>query len=220
MVEVSEHVNPLEEVMSTDLKLEAVVIPVADVDRSKEFYSGLGWRLDADFAFDNGIRVVQFTRPARPARSSSVPTSHRLTPARRGSAWSSPMSRRRGPRSCRTGQRQRGVPPGGSRGAGRGRRHQRAGDRARGRAVSYRSFATFSDPDGNTWLLQEVTTRLPGRVERGTTYSSVEDLEAALQRAAAAHGEHEARTGQANENWPAWYATYMVAERTGTELPE
>jgi hypothetical protein len=91
-----------------------------------------------------------------------------------------------------------------------------AGDRA-----SYSSFATFDDPDGNTWLLQEVTKRLPGRIDTGqTSYASVYDVEQALIRAAAAHGEHEKRTGEADANWPAWYARYMVAEQSGEDLPE
>jgi hypothetical protein len=85
---------------------------------------------------------------------------------------------------------------------------------------SYRSFVSFSDPDGNGWLLQEVTTRLPGRVAGNTTYASAGDLSQALQRAAAAHGQHEARTGQADPNWPDWYAEYMVREQAGKELPQ
>jgi hypothetical protein len=79
---------------------------------------------------------------------------------------------------------------------------------------------TFSDPDGNDWLLQEITTRLPGRIDAAeTSFASAADLEGALRRAAAAHGEHEKRTGEADENWPEWYAAYMVAEQAGTELP-
>ncbi len=85
---------------------------------------------------------------------------------------------------------------------------------------SYRSFVSFSDPDGNGWLLQEVTTRLPGRVAGDTTYASASDLSQALRRAAAAHGQHEARTGQADANWPDWYAEYMVREQAGEELPK
>ena len=97
-----------------------------------------------------------------------------------------------------------------------------ADGRAEGAAAdngTYASFATFSDPDGNGWLLQEITARLPGRVDADTTYTSVRDLETALTRAAAAHGEHEQRTGQADANWPAWYAEYMVREQAGQELP-
>jgi hypothetical protein len=85
--------------------------------------------------------------------------------------------------------------------------------------ASYSSFATFTDPDGNGWLLQEVTTRLPGRVDAETSFASTADLASALRRAAAAHGEHEKRIGQPDENWPDWYASYMVAEQAGEELP-
>jgi hypothetical protein len=85
---------------------------------------------------------------------------------------------------------------------------------------SYGSYATFSDPDGNGWLLQEVTTRFPGRVAGDTTYASVADLSEALRRAEAAHGEHEKRTGERDTNWPAWYAEYMVKEQSGEELPQ
>jgi catechol 2,3-dioxygenase-like lactoylglutathione lyase family enzyme len=208
---------------SVDLKFEAVVIPVADVDRSKEFYTGLGWRLDADFAFDNGFRVVQLTPPGSPA---SVQFGTKITSAEPGTAQGlylvvSDVEAARAD-LLKHGADVSEVFHPGSPGAQfevgdlSGRVSGPADERS-----SYSSFATFSDPDGNTWLLQEVTTRLPGRVDPAeTTYSSVEDLEGALKRAAAAHGEHEARTGQADENWPAWYAKYMVAERTGTELPQ
>jgi len=208
---------------SVDLKFEAVVIPVTDVDREKEFYTRLGWRLDADFAFDNGFRVVQFTPPGSPA---SVQFGTNITSAEPGTAQglylvvSDVEAARRD--LLEHGAEVSEVFHPGAPGAQfevaetSGRVAGPADDRS-----SYGSFATFSDPDGNTWLLQEVTERLPGRVDPAETmYTSVEDLEAALKRAAAAHGEHEARTGQADANWPAWYASYMVAERTGTELPQ
>jgi predicted enzyme related to lactoylglutathione lyase len=211
---------PLEEVMSTELKLEVVVIPVAEADRSKEFYSALGWRLDADFAFDNGFRVVQFTPPGSPA---SVQFGTQITSAEPGTAQGlylvvSDVEAARNEllaHGAKVSEVFHPAAPGAQFEAGdtTGRVTGPADDRS-----SYGSFATFSDPDGNTWLLQEVTKRLPGRVD-DATYTSVDDLEAALRRAAAAHGEHEARTGQADENWPAWYAAYMVAERTGAELP-
>jgi len=208
---------------AVDLKFEAVVIPVADVDRSKEFYTGLGWRLDADFPFDNGFRVVQLTPPGSPA---SVQFGTNITTAEPGSAQGlylvvSDVEAARADLAGRGAQVSEVFHPGapgaqfevGDTGA---RVSGPADDRS-----SYSSFATFSDPDGNTWLLQEITTRLPNRVDPAeTTYSSAADLEAALKRAAAAHGEHEARTGQADENWPAWYAAYMVAEATGAELPQ
>ncbi|TDW22600.1 VOC family protein [Kribbella kalugense] len=207
--------------MSTDLKFEAVVIPVADADRAKEFYSGLEWRLDADFAFPNGFRVVQFTPPGSPA---SVQFGTNITSAEPGTAQGLYLvvSDIEAARSelLSHGVKVSDVFHPGAPGAQfeAGDTSQRVEGPADGQS-SYSSFATFSDPDGNTWLLQEVTTRLPGRVTE-STYTSVEDLEAALKRAAAAHGEHEARTGQADAEWPAWYSAYMVAERTGAELPQ
>lgn len=207
--------------MSTDLKLEAVVIPVADADRAKEFYSGLEWRLDADFGFDNGFRVVQFTPPGSPA---SVQFGTNITSAEPGTAQGLYLvvSDIEAARSelLSHGVKVTDVFHPGAPGAQfeAGETSQRVEGPADDKS-SYSSFATFSDPDGNTWLLQEVTTRLPGRVTE-STYTSVDDLEAALKRAAAAHGEHEARTGQADAEWPAWYAAYMVAERTGSELPQ
>jgi predicted enzyme related to lactoylglutathione lyase len=207
--------------MSTDLKFEAVVIPDAHADRSKEFYSGLGWRPDADFAFDNGFRVVQFTPPGSPA---SVQFGTHITSAEPGTAQGlylvvTDVEAARSEllaHGAKVSEVFHPAAPGAQFEAGdtTGRVTGPAEERS-----SYGSFATFSDPDGNTWLLQEVTKRLPGRVDEAT-YTSVDDLEAALRRAAAAHGEHEARTGQADENWPAWYATYMLAERTGAELPQ
>ncbi|NIK61899.1 VOC family protein [Kribbella shirazensis] len=206
-----------------DLKLEAVVVPVADVDRSKEFYTGLGWRLDADFAFDNGFRVVQFTPPGSPA---SVQFGSNITAAEPGTAQGlylvvSDVEAARADLLQRGAKVSEVFHPGAP-----GAQFETGDpdDRVPGPAderSSYGSFATFTDPDGNTWLLQEVTTRLPGRVNPAeATYTSAEDLQAALERAAAAHGEHETRTGRPDENWPAWYAAYMTAERTGTELPQ
>jgi catechol 2,3-dioxygenase-like lactoylglutathione lyase family enzyme len=206
-----------------DLKLEAVVIPVSDVDRAKAFYTGLGWRPDADFAFDNGFRVVQFNPPGSPA---SLQFGTNITTAEPGSAQglylvvSDIQAARDGiaARGVEISEVFHPVEPGAQfvPGSGSGRAAGRADDSA-----SYGSFATFADPDGNTWLLQEVTERLPGRIDSAaTSFTSVHDLERALVRAATAHGEHEARNGgQYDEEWPAWYATYMVAEQSGTELP-
>jgi catechol 2,3-dioxygenase-like lactoylglutathione lyase family enzyme len=205
-----------------DLKLEAVVIPVSDVDRAKGFYTGLGWRLDADFAFDNGFRVVQFTPPGS---GSSVQFGTNITTAAPGSAQGlylvvSDIEVARHQLDGRGAEVSEVFHPGTP-----GAQFQSGdtGDRVSGPAddrASYGSFATFSDPDGNTWLLQEVTTRLPGRiVATHTAYASVNDLSKALQRAATAHGEHEKRTGEYDKNWPDWYAAYMVAEQAGTQLP-
>jgi catechol 2,3-dioxygenase-like lactoylglutathione lyase family enzyme len=205
-----------------DVRLEVQIIPVSDVDRAKEFYERLGWRLDDDVAPMDGLRIVQFTPPGSPT---SITFGHGLTTAAPGSAeggltvsdiqaahaelasrgidvsdiWHGPpfpvQARQPGPDPDRN---------------------------------SYGSFVYFTDPDNNTWLVQEVTTRLPGRMNATETgYVSTADLEGALRRAEAAHREHEKRTGKAHlfhrsdqdKNWLAWYATYMVAEQAGTDLP-
>ena len=204
-----------------DMKLEVVIIPVADVDRSKAFYTKLGWRLDADFPFDNGFRIVQFTPPGS---SCSVQFGQKLTSAAPGSVRDfylivSNIEAVREAISSRgvaiSDVFHPGVP-------GAQFHPEDVSNRLKGAArnrSSYSSFAAFSDPDGNRWLLQEVTTRLPGRVASDTTYTSAADLSEALQRAAKAHGEHEKRIGQADPKWPDWYAEYMVREQSGEELP-
>ena len=207
---------------SVTTNLEVQIIPVSDVDRSKQFYERLGWRLDADDAPLDGLRIVQFTPPGS---GTSVTFGLGLTTAAPGSAesglivsdieaaydelvgrgidvsdiWHGPPfpveARQPGPDPERT---------------------------------SYGSFFSFTDPDGNTWLVQEVTTRLPGRMNAAETgYASPADLESALRRAEAAHREHEKRNGRSHlfhrsdqdTNWPAWYADYMAAEQAGTDLP-
>jgi catechol 2,3-dioxygenase-like lactoylglutathione lyase family enzyme len=209
-------------VQNVDLKFEAVVIPVADVDRAKEFYSSLGWRLDADFPFDNGFRVVQFTPPGS---GCSVQFGSKITSAPPGSAQglylvASDIE------AAREALLARGVDVSEVFHAGTpGAQFQRddTSGRVSGPAPdhgTYSSFVTFSDPDGNCWLVQEITTRLPGRIDATeTTFASTADLASAMRRAEAAHGEHEKRTGERDENWPDWYAAYMVAEQAGTELP-
>ncbi len=207
---------------NVDMKLEVVVIPVSDIDRTKEFYGGLGWRLDADFRFDNGFRGVQFTPPGS---GCSVQFGTNMTSAAPGSAQGlylivSDVEAAREELVAR-GVKVSEVCHAGTPGA------QFQSDGTSGRVsgpapdhASYRSFATFSDPDGNGWLLQEVTTRLPGRIDAAeTAFASAADLASALLRAEAAHGEHEKRTGQRDANWPDWYAAYMVAEQDGAELP-
>lgn len=210
------------DVKDVDLKLEAIVIPVADVDRAKAFYTGLGWRLDADFSFDNGVKIVQLTPPGSPC---SVQFGTGMTTATPGSAENiylivSDAQAARDQLIARGAQVSEVFHPGSP---GAQFQPEGSGDRVGGPApdhASYSSFATFSDPDGNRWLLQEITTRLPGRVEATeTSYASPSDLAEAMRRASVAHGEHEKRIGQADENWPAWYASYMVAEQAGTELP-
>ena len=207
---------------TVDMKLEIQVIPVSDVDRAKEFYEQLGWRLDDDVAPMEGLRIVQFTPPGS---GTSVTFGEGLTSAAPGAAegglvvsdieaahdelvghgidvsdiWHGPPfpveARQPGPDPAR---------------------------------ASYGSFVYFNDPEGNTWLVQEVTTRLPGRINATETgYASSADLEAALRRAEAAHREHEKRTAKSHllhrsdhdEDWPAWYSSYMVAEQAGTDLP-
>jgi catechol 2,3-dioxygenase-like lactoylglutathione lyase family enzyme len=178
------------EARTVDMKLEVVVIPVSDVDRAKQFYLELGWKLDVDIAKDDQFRVVHFTPPGS---QSSILFGNGVTTQEPGSA--------------------QGL-------------HLIVSDIDAARAAphptrgSYGSFASFSDPDGNGWVFQEVTTRLPGRVDAQTTnFTSSIELAGALRRAAAAHGEHEKLTGQHDENWPDWYADYVVAEQAGTRLP-
>ena len=206
---------------TVDLKLEAVVIPVSDADRSKAFYESLGWRLDADFGFDNGFRVIQLTPPGSPC---SIQFGTQITTASPGSAQGLYLVVSDA-QAARDALAASGVEvsevfhpeaPGAQFQAdGSGRSPGPAADGA-----SYSTFVTFSDPDGNGYLLQEVTTRLPGRIDAAeTSYASVNDLASALRRAAAAHGEHEKLTGEYDENWPDWYAAFMVAEQAGQELP-
>ena len=194
-------------VRRNDMKLEIVVIPVSDVDRAKEFYSRLGWREDL-----TPPGVVQFTPQGSAA---SVLFGQNLTSAIPGSAMgflivSDIVSAREA--IVAAGVEVSEV------------FHLGTDGRVSGPDPEHRSYfsrATFRDPDGNSWLLQEVTTRLPGRIDSGvTSFGSANDLAGAFRRAEAAHGEHEKRTGQRDENWPGWYAEYMAAEQAGTELPK
>jgi catechol 2,3-dioxygenase-like lactoylglutathione lyase family enzyme len=204
---------------TTDLKLEVVVIPVSDVDRAKAFYEGLGWRLDADFADDQGFRIVQFTPPGS---ACSIQFGSKMTSAPLGSATNIylvvPDVQAARDAIAGLGVAVSEVFHEGSLGDRFHPDARVAGAAADG--ATYGSFASFSDPDGNTWLLQEITSRLPGRIEpAATSFASAGDLAKALQRAAAAHGEHEARTGREDPDWPDWYAEYMVREQAGEELP-
>jgi catechol 2,3-dioxygenase-like lactoylglutathione lyase family enzyme len=194
-----------------DMKLEVALIPVSDVDRAKEFYTKLGWRLDADDGMGNDFRIVQFTPPGS---GCSVSFGKGVTSAAPGAPLGglivtdieaahkelvakginvsevfhgSPFSRISGPDPERK---------------------------------SYGSYVSFEDPDGNVWIVQEVTHRLPGRIDPATTtFASANDLASAMRRAEAAHGEHEKRNGQHDANWPDWYAAYIAAEQAGTDLP-
>ena len=198
-----------------DMKFEVSLVPVANVDRAKEFYIKLGWRLDDDIVVGDDFRVVQFTPPgsgssisfgkgvtaAEPGSFrgglivSDIEAAHKVLVARginasevfHGSPFS-PSGRISGPDPERQ---------------------------------SYRSYVALEDPDGNAWIIQEVTHRAPGRIDPAATiFASANDLASAMRRAATAHDEHEKRNGQPDANWPAWYAAYMVAEQTGTDLPK
>lgn len=187
-----------------DMKLEVAVIPVANVDRAKDFYVTLGWRLDADFARVDGSRAVQLTPPGSPASIQfgagpglllylvvSDIEAARAELVARGVDVSEVF-------------------------------HRSAEGRVGGpdpERRSYGSLATFTDPDGTIWLVQEVTRRAPGRVDAGGTFASAHDLAGALRRAAAAHGEHEKRIGHRDDNWPDWYAEHIFGEQTGKEPP-
>ena len=207
-------------------KLEVIVIPVSDVDRAKEFYGKLGWRLDADFAHGDDWRGVQFTPPGS---GCSIIFGKNVTAAAPGSAQglylivSDIEAARnellgRGIQVSEVFHGASGVFAGPDEPYLFGRIRVSGPDPEHG---SYRSFASFSDPDGNGWLLQEVTTRAPGRIDPATaTFATVNDPGSALRRAEAAHGQHEKRTGQRDENWPDWYAKYMLAEQTGQEPPK
>jgi len=198
-----------------DTKIEVALIPVSDVDRAKQFYQQLGWRLDADDAPAKNVRIVQFTPPGS---GCSVTFGNGLSAAAPGSAAAALIVSdieaahdeliRRG---IDASEMWHGAPfPPEARLPGPDPKH-----------TSYGSFFSFNDPDGNTWLVQEVTTRHPGRIDPATTaFASANDLASAIRRAAAAHGEREKRNGRQDANWPDWYAAYMAAERAGTELPK
>jgi catechol 2,3-dioxygenase-like lactoylglutathione lyase family enzyme len=208
-------------VAELDMKLEVVVIPVSEVDRAKKFYSRLGWRLDADRAAGDNFRLVQFTPPGS---GGSIQFGVNLTSAAPGSAQAMllTVSDIEAARSeliahgvdasqvfhCETGT---------------ACRFSSIGARVTGphpERLSYYSFVSFGDPDGNGWLLQEVTKRLAGRVAGNTTYASAHDLAQAMIRAAKAHEQQEKRTGQSDANRADWYAEYMVREQSGDELPQ
>jgi catechol 2,3-dioxygenase-like lactoylglutathione lyase family enzyme len=213
-------------VPKVDMKFETVVIPVSDVDRGKEFYARLGWRLDADYDNGKDFRVIQFTPPGS---GCSVIFGKNVTGAAPGSVQGLYLIVA-DIESARKNLLRRGVEVSevfhGADDVYAGPDEPYLFGRTRVNGPdpehrSYRSFASFSDPDGNGWLFQEITTRLPGRIDAtATTFASANDLASAFRRAEAAHGEHEKRTGQRDENWPDWYAAYMMAEQSGKELPQ
>jgi catechol 2,3-dioxygenase-like lactoylglutathione lyase family enzyme len=195
-----------------DLKLEVLILPVADVDRAKRFYAKLGWREDADFAFDNGFRVVQFTPPGS---GCSIQFGTKLTSATPGSVHDtylivSDIDAARddlGSRGVEVSEVFHPVAPGA----------QFEPNKASGRVsgpmpdhVSYRSFVTFSDPDGNSWLVQEIKARLPGR---GLSNMDVATLTELLRDAEVRHGEYSATAPK--HHWSDWYAAYIVARQSG-----
>ena len=198
---------------TVDMALEVVVIPISDVDRAVRFYGGLGWRLDADITNGNDFRLVQFTPPGS---GCSIQFGKGVTPAMPGSEGalylvvSDIEAAREGLAAC-------GVE------VGEIFHHSPTRERLAGadpQRRSYSSYVSFHDPDGNAWLVQEVTSRLPGRTSTGvTTFKTATALEGALRRAEAAHGQHEKRTGQKDANWPDWYAQYMISEQSNAPLP-
>jgi len=209
-----------------DMKFEIVVIPVSDVDRAKQFYANLGWRLDADFDNGKDFRVVQFTPPGS---GCSIIFGKNVSAASPGSVQGlylivSDIE------AARKDLLRRGIAVsevfhgGDNVYAGSDQPYLFGRIRVNGpdhEHRSYRSFASFDDPDGNGWLFQELTTRLPGRIDAtGTSFATASDLASAFRRAEAAHGEHEKRLGHRDEDWPEWYAAYMIAEQSGKELPQ
>jgi catechol 2,3-dioxygenase-like lactoylglutathione lyase family enzyme len=204
-----------------NMKLEVVIVPVSDVDRAKAFYEKVGFRLDIDYVANKDFRVLQFTPPGSEA---SIIFGKGITSATRGSTDSlvlavNDINAARADLIARSAEVSEVFHYANGPFNNTGENPRVGGRDPQGR--SYYSFASFSDPDGNGWLLQEITTRLPGRVDAAATnFGSASDLAGALRRAEAAHGEHEKRTGQRDANWPDWYAQYMVAEQAGTELPQ
>jgi catechol 2,3-dioxygenase-like lactoylglutathione lyase family enzyme len=192
-----------------DMKLEVVVIPVADTDRAQKFYSSLGWRQDVT---PPGSGIFQFTPPGSgcsvqfgAGRTSAAPGSAQglwlIVSDIQGALDKLTAAGAKADEVFHFGATGKvsGVDPGRN---------------------SYNSFAAFRDPDGNQWLFQEITTRLPGRIDsKETSFGSASDLAAAMRRAEKAHGEHEKRTGKRDEQWADWYAEYMAAEQSGAKLP-
>ncbi|MFZ1114366.1 MAG: VOC family protein [Propionibacteriaceae bacterium] len=207
--QISSEASENASVKNVDMKLEVVTIPVSDIDRATEFYVGLGWRQDVT---PPGSGIVQLTPPGS---GCSVQFGTNRTSAEPGSAQNTFLIvtdiQAAYDYLVGRGIQVSGVFHVGPDGPVSGAAPEHA---------SYGSLAAFSDPDGNSWLLQEITTRLPGRVDATeTAFASTADLANAMRRASVAHGEHEKRIGEADENWPDWYAAYMVAEQAGTELP-
>ena len=197
------------------MKLEVELIPVSDVDRSKKFYTRLRWRLDDDIVMGNDSRVVQLTPPGS---GCSISFGKGITAAAPGSLRGGLIVA--DIEAARKDLVARGINASevfhGSPFSPAGRISGPDPERQ-----SYGSYVSSEDPDGNMWIVQEVTRRLPGRIDPATTtFASAGDLASAMRRAAAAHEEDEKRSGQHDANWPDWYAGYMAAEQAGTELPK
>ena len=197
-------------VAAIEMKLEVIVLPVSDVNRAEQFYRRLGWRQDVT---PPGSGVFQFTPHGS---SCSIQFGKNLTSASPGSAQRTYLivSDIEAARDTimATGIEVSEIFHFGPNGPVNGPDPEHG---------TYRSLATFSDPDGNSWLLQEITIRLPGRIDIGvTSFGSASALASAMRRAEAAHGEHEKLLGQRDANWSDWYAEYMAAEQAGTKLPQ
>ena len=211
---LSEHAARTATVAAVDLKVEVIPLPVSDVDRAKRFYEGLGWRVDADFAAGDEWRVVQLTPPGSPC---SVMLGKGFTTAAPGSLQGTFLvvdnleaARaelvRRGADVTEVFHFENSL-----------LRASTTKGRTPGRDPenrSYFSFASFSDPDGNSWLLQEVTTRFPGR---GFS-SDVATLTELLRETEKRHGEYEATSPK--HHWSEWYAAYIVARERGRSAEE
>jgi catechol 2,3-dioxygenase-like lactoylglutathione lyase family enzyme len=201
-------------VARADMKFEVALIPVSDVDRAKEFYTRLGWRLDGDIVMGDDFRVVQLTPPGS---GCSISFGKGVTAAAPGSFRGGLIV------SDIEAAHEQVVAKGinasevfhGSPFSPAGRISGPDPERQ-----SYRSYVSFEDPDGNAWIVQEITRRAPSRIDPATTtFASANDLASAMRRAAAAYGEHEKRNGQRDTNWQDWYAAFMAAEQVGTEPP-
>jgi catechol 2,3-dioxygenase-like lactoylglutathione lyase family enzyme len=195
-----------------EMKLEAVVLPVSDVDRAKAFYTRLGWRLDDDIHFSKHVRAVQVTPPGSHC---SVIFGDGFTTAAPGSVKGLYLIVH-DIEAARADLLERGI------GASEPFHRAASGELVPGpdpEGRSYATFVSFKDPDGNEWQVQEIKKRLPGRVHGETDFESPKELAGALRRAESAHGRHEARTGQRDQDWPNWYADYMAREQSGEELP-
>jgi catechol 2,3-dioxygenase-like lactoylglutathione lyase family enzyme len=201
--------------MKVDMKFEVAIVPVSDVDRTKAFYTKLGWRVDDDLVNGEDFRVVQLTPQGS---ASSISFGKGVTDAVPGSFRGGLVVS-----DIEAAHKQIVASGIGATEVFHGSPFSPAG-RISGpdpERQSYHSYIAFQDPDGNAWIVQEVTRRAPGRIDpTTTTFGSANDLASAIRRAAAAHEEHEKRNEKPDANWAYWYAAYLAAEQAGTELPK